>query len=461
MSTKIKLMKAPILDKGGADEKANAMREAILNAPDGTVKPAKLTYYVSSINGNDENDGLTPETAFKTLDKVQGIMTPQKRVYFERGSVFRLKKPFYTTPATHYGAYGEGPKPQFLGSERDYADASIWSVYEGDIWVLDLDTDDACQMNFNNDTYIGVKKPSYDLINIDGDFYHDNQNKKLYFKLSNGNPGEVFENIEIATVKYIINFGNSNDIKIDNLCLKYPTIHGIFGGNSRDLFVTNCEISWIGGYYVHGNADFERYGNAVEIWFRGENIAVKNCWINQVYDAALTFQGLVGTDLTEFREIYFENNLIEHTSMNFEYWISHRDYEGKPSQDGIMHDIRFSGNLLRGAGYGWSGVQRPHRGNQAFLLTWGRVFKAGIVKAFYIMNNIFDCADCSYIYSHLPSEQDGLFVCGNSYYQKKPTKPEFTQIIRKLNIFANNQEEFENAIKLYEENPLLVKWLDD
>ena len=459
MSTEIKLMKVPVLAKGGTDEKAKTMREAILNAPDGAITPGNLNYYVSSINGNDENDGLTPETAFKSLDKVQVIVTPQKRVYFERGSVFRLKETFNATPATHYGAYGEGPKPQFLGSERDYADSSIWSIHDGDIWVLDLDAAEACQMNFNHDTYIGVKKHCYDLIQIDGDFYHDTENKKLYFKLSNGNPGEIFDNIEIATTKIIINFGNTNDLKFDNLCLKYPTVHGFSGGNLRDLVITNCEVSWIGGSYFN-NPDHERYGNGLELWFRAANVTVKNCWFNQIYDAALTFQGC-GPGQTTFKEIYFENNLIEHSSMNFEYWVTHHDKDGNKSPDGIMHDIRFCGNLLRGAGYGWSGVQRPYKGNQGFLLSWSRVFKTGVMRAFYIMNNTFDCADCSYIYAGLPSVQEGLCVKGNSYYQKKPTGThQYTQIIRKDNIFANNQEEFETAIKMFEENPSLVIWLD-
>jgi phosphoribosylanthranilate isomerase len=50
------------------DALAEARRNEILNAPDNiTVKGN--TYYVSA-DGNDENDGLTPKTPWKTLDKV-------------------------------------------------------------------------------------------------------------------------------------------------------------------------------------------------------------------------------------------------------------------------------------------------------------------------------------------------------------------------------------------------------
>ena len=96
------------------------------------------------------------------------------------------------------------------------------------------------------------------------------------------------------------------------------------------------------------------------------------------------------------------------------------------------------------------------------MLSWSRVFEAGVMKSFYITNNTFDCADCSYIYAGLPSEQNGLFAFNNSYYQKKPTDShKYTQIIRKQNLYATNQQEFEDAIKLFDENPTLIKWLED
>ena len=47
------------------------------------------TYYVSSIRGNDKNDGLTQETPFRTLQQLTGReLGPGDRVLLERGSVF-------------------------------------------------------------------------------------------------------------------------------------------------------------------------------------------------------------------------------------------------------------------------------------------------------------------------------------------------------------------------------------
>jgi len=47
------------------------------------------TYYVSSIRGNDKNDGLTQETPFRTLQQLTGReLEPGDRVLLERESVF-------------------------------------------------------------------------------------------------------------------------------------------------------------------------------------------------------------------------------------------------------------------------------------------------------------------------------------------------------------------------------------
>ena len=47
------------------------------------------TYYVSSIRGNDKNDGLTQETPFRTLQQLTGReLELGDSISLERGSVF-------------------------------------------------------------------------------------------------------------------------------------------------------------------------------------------------------------------------------------------------------------------------------------------------------------------------------------------------------------------------------------
>lgn len=91
------------------DEKADAMRESILNTKDGALRPDDGCYgfYVSE-SGDDSNTGLTPSSAWKTLKNVNNspLLKPGTVVYFERGGVWRGQ--LVAKDGVTYTAYGEG-----------------------------------------------------------------------------------------------------------------------------------------------------------------------------------------------------------------------------------------------------------------------------------------------------------------------------------------------------------------
>ena len=140
--------------------------------------------------------------------------------------------------------------------------------------------------------------------------------------------------------------------------------------------------------------------------------------------------------------------------MNFEYWAGDKGANSK------IHNILFKENVLRFSGYGWGSLQRSTIANQAFILSWDNHFED--MKDFFIVDNIFDCADSNFIYSATTSPQNGLTIMGNTYYQKKTTgRNPNVEIIKNSCKYAENQQQFEKAVKEYEHNPKLVKWLDD
>jgi hypothetical protein len=106
-------------------------------------------YYVSNL-GDDTNDGKTPQTPWKTLHKVsEAILKPGDGVLFKRGDLFRGT--VYTKSGVTYGAYGDGDKPKFYGSERPLADPGLWEeVYsECHIWKCKEKMLDAGTLVFN------------------------------------------------------------------------------------------------------------------------------------------------------------------------------------------------------------------------------------------------------------------------------------------------------------------------
>lgn len=97
-------------------------------------------YYVSP-TGNDQNDGLSPQTPWATISRVNAAdVQPGDQILWQRGGIWRgVLHPHSGKPGLPvvYGAYGEGEKPTFYGSanasqEKDWVEASpnIWATRE-------------------------------------------------------------------------------------------------------------------------------------------------------------------------------------------------------------------------------------------------------------------------------------------------------------------------------------------
>ncbi|MGE5611876.1 MAG: hypothetical protein ACM359_21700 [Bacillota bacterium] len=78
------------------------------------------TFYVDARGGDDARDGMTPETAWRSLEKVnRAALHPGDKVLFRRGQTWRGQLRPQSGDASGvitYGTYGEGPKPLLLGS---------------------------------------------------------------------------------------------------------------------------------------------------------------------------------------------------------------------------------------------------------------------------------------------------------------------------------------------------------
>lgn len=86
------------------------------------MKRKSITYYVSSVNGNDENDGLTQETPFRTLHRIRGSeFGAGDRVLLERGSVFEdqylhIRGKGEIGDPIEIASYGEGELPHICAN---------------------------------------------------------------------------------------------------------------------------------------------------------------------------------------------------------------------------------------------------------------------------------------------------------------------------------------------------------
>ena len=413
--------------------KSEVRKSEIVNAED-AVTVSGQSYYVSN-EGNDNADGKTPETAWKTLEKAsETTLASGDGVFFRRGDTFRGI--LYAQEGVTYAAYGQGEKPKLYGSDNNLASADYWTLVDEEhhIWKCTEQMPDVGTLVFNdgetcsrklipsylNGTFVNRLNPTKKFVmeeemTKDLDLYCSNTGSRkvvidgknytlpgytfndldgLYLRCDNGNPGECFQSIEVLQYRNIISVGEAANVHIDNLCIKYGGAHGIAaGGHVVGLRVTNCEIGWIGGSVQHYTVDTTssmtglvqatRFGNGVEIYGGCENFEVSDCYFYQIYDAAMTHQIKAEESVYKMENILYKDNLVENCTYSIEYFLNKTE-----ENQSYMKGIEISGNILRFSGYGWGG-QRPDPANAAHIKSWNHNNTA---SEFSIHDNIFDRA---------------------------------------------------------------------
>lgn len=425
------------------DKKSAEYRERILNTKTEVSFPG-TAYYVSE-KGNDDNDGKSPDTAWRTNEKVSNAdLAPGDAVLFERGGLFRGQ--IVTKPGVSYSAYGEGEKPKIYAYKENCAIPEKWELVDDKamIWKYKDETIDIGLILFDDGKAIGNKlipsyvggkfvcrndnsvefDPSVHLVE-DLDYYHhhivvnptpDNPNANLgprgghvYLKCEKGNPGDIFSSIEFSPRFNLISVGGNNNVTIDNLCIKFAGNHGVGAGTCDGLTVKNCEIGWIGGciQYYRPDGLVVPFGNGVEIYGGCHNYTVSNNWIYECYDAGITHQVIARSKYFEMYDVEYCDNLIENCVYSIEYFLSRLD-EGNES---LMKNILMARNIMRFSGFGF-GRRRPGHAN-AHIKGWSAHNPS---KNFVIEDNIMDRATDMLIHVGF-SMGDKVIMRNNTYIQ--------------------------------------------
>ena len=300
-------------------DEARARRDEILNSETEIVKgdtfiPGETytgtAYYISN-SGDDANDGLSPETAWATIDRLN--VEPLQygdAVFFERGSVWRAAQ-VYTKPGVTYSAYGEGEKPGLYGSVENGGGAEKWTLWhEGSdgskIWVYYKPMLDCGSIALNDDlgaikvqgfwngeyfqamsdmwntdqtqeaTDLQSAMPEFDpaeqltedltffcdassglpstlpiylsgWYDTGGEPYCLTADGPLYLRCDGGNPGELYPDMEFLS-PYAPFDGVADDVVIDNLAVLYTGRNILsVSPECEGVLVQNCELGWGGG----------------------------------------------------------------------------------------------------------------------------------------------------------------------------------------------------------------------
>lgn len=355
-------------------------------------------YYVSN-QGNDSNDGRTPESAWATITRVNAAreeLAPGDAVLFERGGVFKTghREWLETVSGVTYSAYGEGKKPQFNGFidataadnwlKTDFDnlyrykdkidivnDIAVIVINGGEAWGIKMDDDLDSGTVFNGyESFHSTSngKMSCEKLKNDLEFWLNPETFDFYFYSKDAHPSERFESIELSERKKAVQ-GSAVNVHINNISFRGFGTHGIgyggIGDNSADgLTVSYCDFSFIGGARQALDHPRTRFGNAIEIYGSAKNYTIHHCYAENVYDCCYTIQfqsNSEGVDVW-FENIEFHHNIGCYSNTGLEVWLyNHPEYNNPATYS--MKNLHLHDNYTLYSGYGWSHQRENKDGN--------------------------------------------------------------------------------------------------
>ncbi|HZQ17174.1 MAG TPA: right-handed parallel beta-helix repeat-containing protein [Terriglobales bacterium] len=227
------------------------------------------TYYVDPA-GSNGNDGLSPQTPWRTLLKV-GISTfsPGDVILFKRDAIWNewLTPPSSGTAGNliKFDAYGNGQPPEFTG--RYVTTSAQWTNTLGSVWQITLSAAQAIsQLKFVQFGSIwGNLQISQAALAHNRDWYYDSGTQDLYVYSSGGNPVTAYGAVTpiILSGQSLININSVSYIEIQHIKLDWYDSYGVqIQGNSDYIWLANMladsqvpNATVPIGFYVHSSSN--------------------------------------------------------------------------------------------------------------------------------------------------------------------------------------------------------------
>ena len=383
------------------------------------------TYYIDSVSGRADASGLSPE---QPLASSLGLcVKPGDSVLFKRGSEFFCALNNVSgEPGSpvRYGAYGDGPAPRFNGS-IDVSKPSDWRNVGGNVWKClgECDTQ-VCNFVFNDEVGAAFRWDR-EALTENGDFWDsafgtdfvkpEDHEVLLYCEK---NPAEYYNKVECVLRRDRNVIGSGHDFIITDLDFIKSGVHGLSGLNpNRNITISRCRFAFIGGCCWSKDLRI-RFGNGLEFWNVCENVRIDHCTFYDIYDSAITHQGIPG-EVEPAVDFVMKNNLFVRCGMGA---YEQRDVQPLRAE--------FSGNVCMEAGRGFSHLHTPMprmseiwpapMGHHVFL--WRMDYPTAGAEFIIKDNTFLDAPWGAAIYSVCCREvDDSTVVDGNIYHMPEHT----------------------------------------
>ena len=415
------------------------------------IESAGTVYYISN-SGDNNNDGLSPETAWATLDRAfetywpltRDLLKPGDTVLLERGGTWYIspdEREGLTSDAYNIvegvtlGAYGEGTRPVVRGDIPEANDPAFWTLYHDEngvkIWASANKLQDSNVIVFNGgesyaeeimphwstslNNYCNAKGEPFDIaaalennlsfccmLDLDSAESMDLQNSTargtLYLRCDEGNPAEVFDEVVVPQAQTGLAL-HTNAALVD-LDIRYFTciaaeLSGYDGYTGQQ--VLNCEVSWCGGLISEYQFSDERpegvlrpycAGGALQV--SGSGNTVRDCYIHHCGPMTLIISIHVdGPGKRTFENMTHSGNLIKYCGTALH--IADLTKMDHTDAEGFISNLTFTDNIVMHSGAGWikDFILQTDHPNSGFFSALENFMGASNNDGIYITDNIF------------------------------------------------------------------------
>ncbi|MFC7677877.1 discoidin domain-containing protein [Paenibacillus sp. GCM10028914] len=338
-----------------------------------TVLANDSAYYVDSVGGNDANDGLSPETAWKTLTKVNSTtFTPGDSILFKAGGVWSgelwPKGSGASGKPIKIDMYGTGSKPAFTGSPTAKQTLYLFNQEYWEISNLDISANYSDSFTRRG---IYVHAEDYGTVNhlhfrnlvihdVWPNIPHTNNNTAK-------DTGGMFFQIT----------GSSTITKFNDVLIENSTI--------RDLDREGITLTWTSWANRTGET-----GGAGP-WTGSTNVVIRNNYLTNIGGDGMVLQG-VQSPLIEYNTIDGFNLRNNNVSYNAGMWAYSADdavfqyneaFNGKDTRDGMAWDADARTNRIIFQ-YNYS---HDNEGGAMLFISYGTEYSRDAIYRYNISQN--------------------------------------------------------------------------
>ncbi len=319
---------------------------------------SQTTYYIDATGGNDSNNGITPQTAWRSLNKVNNYSfnTTSGNVYvrLKKGQVWRET----LTPSRGgtgennrviFCSYGTGRRPQILGSNDLKSDISIWTDMGSNVWRRSLSSSPFYVIfeKPNTATNWGYIQSSSSACNSDYKFYYSSGYLYVY---SVGNPASYYDKIEAPARAFAVGEITVRYITLDSLEIWGSQEACVRTSNGHYLTIQNCDIHHVGNVSVRDG------GQGDLLYIISSNAVVRN---NRIWEPGShgiyqgMYNGYVG------RNCLYEGNYIAncyYTMIDIQHTGSAGSTYGNAGGHIIRNNYLIGDSMAQGSIYNGAGA---------------------------------------------------------------------------------------------------------